>query len=171
MSPLEIKLWVLASCKPWCLRQRSLSIKGRLVDTNPSRWWKLPLSKWSPTRQSFSWGATGTIIVRVRDRYRLDFIQHIVQSFWKKWTHDYFPGLIIWSKRHRERRKVKEGDIILTAIDALRGDWRIGIVTEAHPSHDNKVQQFNVSYKNGVRVTLQSTWVLQEQFTDSWCLF
>lgn len=56
-----------------------------------------------------------------------------------------------------ESHEIKEGDIILTAIDALRGDWRIGIVTEAHPSHDNKVQQFTVSYKNGVRVTLQST--------------
>ena len=39
----------------------------------------------------------------------------------------------------------------------LGGDWRIGIVSDAHPSHDNKVQQFTVSYKNGVRVTLQST--------------
>ena len=35
MQPLATKLWVLASCKPWCLRQRNLAIKGLLVDTQP----------------------------------------------------------------------------------------------------------------------------------------
>ena len=48
-----------------------------------------------------------------------------------------------------ERRNVKEGDVVLIQdSNALRGDWRIGIVTEAHPSHDNKVRRVTVSYKN-----------------------
>jgi len=72
----------------------------------------------------------GPFTERVGDRYRLDFIQRIAQSFWKKWTRDYFLGLIIRSKRHMERRNIKEGDVILIQdSNALQGDWRIGIVT------------------------------------------
>ena len=55
----------------------------------------------------------GPFMERVGDRYRLDFIQRIVQSFWKKRTHDYFPGLIIRLKKHMERRNVKERKVML----------------------------------------------------------
>lgn len=50
---------------------------------------------------------------RASDRYRLNFIQQVVQTFWKKWTRDYFPGLTIRSKWHVEKRNVKKGDVIL----------------------------------------------------------
>ena len=30
----------------------------------------------------------------------------------------------------------------------MRGNWKIGIVTEVHPSQDNKVRRVTVSYKN-----------------------
>ena len=68
---------------------------------------------------------------RASDRYRLDFIQQVVQGFWKKWTRDYFPG---W---HVERRNVKKGDVVLIQdSNAVRGNCKIGILTEVHPSHD-----------------------------------
>ena len=82
---------------------------------------------------------------RVSVRYRLDFIQQVVQSFWKKWTPDYFPGLIVKLKWHVVRR----GDVVLIQnSNPVRGNWKIGIVTEVHPSQDNKVRQVTVSYKN-----------------------
>ena len=86
---------------------------------------------------------------RVSDRYRLDFIQQVVQNFWKKWTRDYFPGLIVRPKWHVERRNVKRRDIVLIKdSNAVRGDWRISIVTDVHLSHNNKVRRVTVSYKN-----------------------
>lgn len=86
---------------------------------------------------------------RVSDRYRLDFIQQVVQSFWKKWTRDYFPGLIVRSKWHVEKRNVRRGDVVLIQdTNPVRGNWKIGIVTEVHPSQDNKVRRVTVSYKN-----------------------
>ena len=85
---------------------------------------------------------------RASDRCRLDFIQQVVRGFWKKWTRDYFPGLIIRSKWHVERRNVKKGDVLIQDSNAVRGNWKIGIVTEVHPSHDNKVRRVTVSYKN-----------------------
>ena len=50
---------------------------------------------------------------RASDRYRLDFIQQVVQGFWKKRTRDYFPRLIIRSKWHVERTNVKKRDVVL----------------------------------------------------------
>lgn len=55
----------------------------------------------------------GPFMERVGDRYRLDFIQRIVQSFWKKRTRDYFPALIMRLKKHMERRNVKERKVML----------------------------------------------------------
>ena len=85
---------------------------------------------------------------RVSNRYRLEFIQQVVQSFWKKWTRDYFPGLIITSKWHMEKRNVRRGDVLIQNSNPVRGNWKIGIVTEVHPSLDNKVRLVTVSYKN-----------------------
>ena len=86
---------------------------------------------------------------RVSDRYRLDFIQQVVQSFWKKWTHDYFPGLIVRLKYYVEKRNVRRGDIVLIQdSNPVQGNWKIGIVTEVHPSQDNKVRRVTMSYKN-----------------------
>ena len=52
-------------------------------------------------------------------------------------------------EKRQERGNVKRGDIVLTQdSNAVRGDWRIGIVTDVHPSHDNKVRRVTVSYKN-----------------------
>ena len=42
---------------------------------------------------------------RASDRYRLDFIQQVVQGFWKKWTRDYFLGWHV-EKRQEGRRRI-----------------------------------------------------------------
>lgn len=87
---------------------------------------------------------------RASDRYRLDFIQQVAQSFSKKWTRDYyFPGLIIRTKWHVEKRNVKTGDVVfIQDSNPVRGNWKIGIVTDVHPCQDNKVRWVTVSYKN-----------------------
>ena len=71
-------------------------------------------------------------------------------GFWKKWTGDYFPGLIVRSKWHVEKRNVTRGDVVLIQdSNPVRGNWMIGIVTEVHPSQDNKVRvRVTVSNKN-----------------------
>ena len=48
-----------------------------------------------------------------------------------------------------ERRNVKKGGVVLVQDgSAVRGEWKLGIVTKAFPSDDGKVRRVEVSYKN-----------------------
>lgn len=85
---------------------------------------------------------------RTTKQFRFDYIQ-VTESFWKRWTQDYFPGLIIRQKWHVDRRNVRVGDVVLIQdSNVVRGEWKMGIITAVHPSDDNKVRRVTVSYKN-----------------------
>ena len=44
---------------------------------------------------------------------RFSVIQNITNSFWRQWTRDYFPSLLVNQKWHTEKRNVKIGDIVI----------------------------------------------------------
>ncbi|XP_047497830.1 uncharacterized protein LOC125044912 [Penaeus chinensis] len=44
---------------------------------------------------------------------RLDYIQNVVNTFWRKWHRDYFPTLIVRQKWHTDKRNLQSGDIVL----------------------------------------------------------
>ena len=82
-------------------------------------------------------------------RFRFEFIQNIVNSFWKRWTTNYFPDLIVRQKWHTAHRNLKTGDIVLIQDSNLvRGQWRLGIVSNTFPGCDGKVRKVEVQYKN-----------------------
>ncbi len=57
--------------------------------------------------------------------------------------------MIIKQKWHVDRRNVQVGDVVLIQdSNAVRGEWKMGVVTAVHPSDDNKVRRVTVSYKN-----------------------
>ena len=61
---------------------------------------------------------------RTSQQFRFDYIQKVVESFWKKWTRDFFPGMIITQKWHVDRRNVQVGDVVLIQdSNAVRGKW------------------------------------------------
>ena len=69
---------------------------------------------------------------------RYQFIQSVVESFWEKWTRDYFPTL-----------NVLVGDMVLSKdTRAKRGVWKIGIVKDVKFSGDGSVRRAVVMYKN-----------------------
>ena len=48
-----------------------------------------------------------------------------------------------------EQRNVKQGDVVLIQDgNAVRGEWKLGIVTKTFPSDDGRVRRIEVSYKN-----------------------
>ena len=55
----------------------------------------------------------GPFLKTTNPNHRHKFVQNIVDSFWKKWTRDYFPILIVCQKWHTERRNLQEGDVFL----------------------------------------------------------
>ena len=91
----------------------------------------------------------GPLQERASQKFRSDYVQQVVEQFWKKWTRDYFPGLIVRQKWHVDRRNVKTDDVVLIQdSNVVRGEWKLGLVTAVHPSDDEKVRRATVSYKN-----------------------
>ena len=81
-------------------------------------------------------------------RHRVEFIQNIIKAYWIKWTRDYFPSLIIRQKWHHQRRNVQKGDVVLVQdSNAVRGNWRMGIVDEVHPDETGNVRNVQVRLK------------------------
>ena len=57
---------------------------------------------------------------------RIDFAQGVVDTFWKRWTQEVFPNLVIQRKWHTESRSLRQGDIVLVQdSNAVRenGKW------------------------------------------------
>ena len=82
---------------------------------------------------------------------RFYFIQSLVDSFWKRWTRNFFPSLIIRNKWHVDRRDVKIGDIVLVKdSNEIRGKWRLGRVTKTHASKDERVRKVTIICKPAV---------------------
>ena len=78
------------------------------------------------------------------------FLQEIVNRFWKRWSREVFPGLVIEPKWHSERRNVRIGDVVLIQdSNAVRGEWKMGVVTQILESKDTRVRNVEVRYKCG----------------------
>ena len=88
----------------------------------------------------------GNFKERTSQKHRLDFVESLVNTFWKRWSQEVFPNLVITPKWHTERRNLKQGDVVLIQdSNELRGVWKMGLVTEAVPSEDSKVRRVKVS--------------------------
>ena len=80
-------------------------------------------------------------------KQRHEFIQSLVNSFWKKWTVNYFPSLIIRPKWHTEKRNIKVNDIVFVQdSNAIRGQWFLGKVAKVYPSSDGYVRNCELLY-------------------------
>lgn len=101
-----------------------------------------------PQRSYFRAGL-GPFKERISNKHRLDFIEAVVNSFWKKWSRDVFPNMVMQPKWHVARRNVQKDDVVLIQdSNVIRGEWKMGVVTETHPGDDGKVRRVTVSYKN-----------------------
>ena len=84
-------------------------------------------------------------------RHRVEYVQQIVDSFWKCWIRDVFPALVPLKKWRTEKRNVRVDDIVvlLTDSSAIRGSWKIGRVTEVFPGKDGLVRNIKVKTASG----------------------
>ena len=84
--------------------------------------------------------------VNPADRFR--FIQTVINNFWKRWSREVFPSLVIQPKWHVERRNVMIGDVVLLQdSNVVRGEWKMGIISEITASKDGLIRRVNVTYK------------------------
>ena len=83
-------------------------------------------------------------------RKRVEFVQRIVDSFWKRWTRDVFPTLVPRKKWHVENCNVAVDDIVTVADqNSVRGKWAVGRVTKVQPGADRRVQNVTVKTATG----------------------
>eukprot|EP00057_Strongylocentrotus_purpuratus_P004640 XP_003729152.1 PREDICTED: uncharacterized protein LOC100889568 [Strongylocentrotus purpuratus] len=84
-------------------------------------------------------------------RHRVEFVQRIVDSFWRRWSRDVLPLLVPSKKWNTERRNVRVGDVVMTAeANAVRGKWTIARVIQVYPGADGRVR--NVQLKTAVGI-------------------
>lgn len=83
-------------------------------------------------------------------RLRVEFVQQIVGSFWKRWQRDVLPTLMPTKKWRSSKRNVRVNDIItMTDDNAVRGKWTMGRVVEVYPGPDGKVRNVKVQTETG----------------------
>lgn len=80
---------------------------------------------------------------------RWQFVQRMVQSFWKRWSQEYLAGLM---NRYKWASKIPEpniGDIVLIKEDDLPPSrWMLGRVLEKHPGDDKVTRVVTLRTKN-----------------------
>lgn len=79
-------------------------------------------------------------------RHRFEFCQKIVDTFWKRWSRDVLPSLVMRRKWHEKTRNAKVGDYVtfLKEDSDIRGKWCIGKITEVFPGSDGIVRNVTV---------------------------
>lgn len=78
-------------------------------------------------------------------RHRVEFIQKIVDSFWKRWNRDVFPSLVPRKKWKVERRNVRVDDfVVLQDENVIRGNWTIGRIINVYPGKDGRIRNVNI---------------------------
>lgn len=77
------------------------------------------------------------------------FVKRIVNTFWRRWNSNYFPSLTLRQIWHKSHRNVKIGDVVLIQdFNLVRGNWKLGKVSNVYPVTDGKVRRVDVQYKN-----------------------
>ena len=83
-------------------------------------------------------------------KQRMQFLQEIVNRFWKQWSREVFPNMVIEPKWHTGKRDVQKGDVVLIQdSNTVRGEWKMGRVTQILESKDGRVRNVEVKYING----------------------
>ena len=78
-------------------------------------------------------------------RYRI--VHHVTTQFWKRWSVEVSPSLVVRQKWHVKTRNVSVGDIVMVCDKgALKAKYKIGIVDEVSTSRDGSVRSAMIRY-------------------------
>ncbi|XP_063762763.1 uncharacterized protein LOC134880024 [Eleginops maclovinus] len=72
-------------------------------------------------------------------------VQSLANTFWHRWRTEYLPTLQKRRKWEKEKRNLKEGDVILLKNDQLqRNDWPMGVIVKTFPGTDGRVRKVEI---------------------------
>ena len=79
---------------------------------------------------------------------RIKYVQEITDKFWKAWYQVMFPSVVIRPKWHVEVTNLQVGDVVMVSDqNAIRGEYRLALISEVYPDVKGRVRQVQVSYK------------------------
>ena len=77
-------------------------------------------------------------------------LQVLLKHFWKRWTKEYLPSLVIHTEWLTEEDVPKIGDMcLINEENTSRPTWPLGKVVEVIPGKDNLVRTFKLKTKSG----------------------
>ena len=80
---------------------------------------------------------------------RLQLVHQLVDAFWENWVQTCSPSLMTQSKWQQRNRNIQVGDVVLVyESSAIKGQYKLGLITETIPSKDGVVRKVKLSYKN-----------------------
>ena len=83
-------------------------------------------------------------------RKRVEFVQTLVNSFWKRWSRNVQPVLVPRKVWQNEKRNVRVKDIVMVAdTNAIRGKWSVGKEQEVFPGSDSHTPNVKVKLQSG----------------------
>ena len=81
----------------------------------------------------------------VAARFRL--VHLISTNFWKRWSAEVSPGLVVRQKWHEQSRNLSVGDLVLICEPSkLKAKYKLGVVDSVTLSADNIVRSVVVRY-------------------------
>ena len=95
---------------------------------------------------------------RSSDKHRFEFLQKVVNVFWRRWIREVFPNMVVQQKWHTAQRDLRAGDVVLVQdLNPVRGRWKMALVEKPIVSEDNRVRRVLISYKTeeGTRSTVE----------------
>jgi len=81
---------------------------------------------------------------------RWKFIQHLLQTFWKRWQMEYLPQLQIRGKWTSGSAQIAIDDLVIVREDNLPPlKWHLARVIELHPGRDGNVRVVSIRNSSG----------------------
>ena len=81
----------------------------------------------------------------MRERYRL--VHEITSSFWKQWSAEVSPSLVVRQKWHEKGRNLCVGDLVkICEPSKLKAKYKLGVVDNVTVSKDGIVRSATVRY-------------------------
>ncbi|GBP95710.1 hypothetical protein EVAR_100817_1 [Eumeta japonica] len=86
---------------------------------------------------------------------RKHIIDHVIQSFWKRWKVEYLHTLQIRQKWLKTGKPIQKGTVVVLKSDnSAPLDWPLGVIDDVHPGKDGVVRVVDVRTASGFIVDL-----------------
>lgn len=78
-------------------------------------------------------------------RYRL--VNHVTSQFWKRWSSEVSPSLVLRQKWHNKTRNLCVGDLVMICeATKIKAKYKLGTVNSVTVSNDGNVRSVTVRY-------------------------